>query len=116
MAEQKTYIFFYKCLTSKELQRSILKKSNFILIDLIGTYKGNKYRIQGATTIPYPEVIDRRKELRRYDEIILYTTNKACDAARKRAVGLQLIGFDNVLVYDAGLDDWTAHDLPVEEY
>lgn len=115
MPEQKTYVFYYKCLTREELRQRINKKSGFILIDLIGDYNGNRYRIQGAKTIPYPEVIDRRRELRAYDEIILYSRNKICNAARKRAVGLQLIGFDNVRVYDAGLEDWMDHALPVEE-
>ena len=116
MPKEKTYVFFYKCLTKNELLKRIEKKSNFVLVDTNGSYGGNKYKIQGTKTIPRPEVIDWRKELRRYDEIILYTTNKACDAARKRAVGLHLMGFENIFVYDAGLDEWMENNLPVEEY
>lgn len=115
MGSVKTYVFFYKCLDRDEVKKRIEKSDDFILVDLIGTYKGNTYKIHGAVTIPYPELIDRRKELRKYKEVVLYTRNKLCNAARKRAVGLSLVGFENVMVYDAGLDDWMDHNLSVEQ-
>ncbi len=115
MAEGKTYVFFYKCISHRELLRRIREQSNFLLIDLIGNYQGNDIRIKGSTSIPYYDLIDRRREFRPYSEIILYCRNKTCNAARKRAVGLQLAGYERVLVYDAGLDDWVRHGLPVEK-
>jgi rhodanese-related sulfurtransferase len=113
---EKSFVFFYKCLQRNEVLQRLEKSDRFLVVDLIGSYNGNRVKIPGSLTIQYPELIDRRKELRTYKEVILYTSNKMCNAARKRAVGLQLAGFDNVLVYDAGLDDWIEHGLPVEEY
>jgi rhodanese-related sulfurtransferase len=112
----KTYVFYYKCLTAEEVQARLEAGPKIILVDMIGSYGGNRYKIPGAKTIPYPDVIDRRRELAPYDEIILYSRSKTCDAARKRAVGLHLIGFENVKVYDAGLDDWMDRGFPVIEY
>jgi 3-mercaptopyruvate sulfurtransferase SseA len=66
----------YECIDKDELLQRIEEKTNFILVDTIGTYAGNKYRIKGAKTIPFPDV----------------------------------------KVYEGGIDEWTAHNLPVEEY
>ncbi len=115
MAEQKEFVMFYQCIEKNELLERINNKSNFVLVDTVGNYGGNKYRIKGATTIPYPEVIDRRNELISYDEIIIYCKHKKCVASKKRAIGLMLLNIPNVKVYEGGIDEWVALGLPVEE-
>jgi rhodanese-related sulfurtransferase len=104
-----------ECIDKKELLDRINNDSNFVLVDTIGTYDGNKYRIKGATTIPYTEVINRRKELTTFEEIIIYCKHKDCVASKKVALGLQLLNIPNVKVYEGGIDEWVASDLPVEE-
>jgi rhodanese-related sulfurtransferase len=89
--------------------------SKFVLIDTIGKYDGNKFRIRGATTMRYLEAIDRRNELLRYDEIIVYCRGKGCPLSEKVAVGLKLFDIPNVKVYKGGIEEWMAHHLPVEE-
>ncbi len=106
----------YECIDKDELLQRIEEKANFILVDTIGTYAGNKYKIKGAKTIPFPDVIDRRNELMQYDEIILYCKNKYCSASKIRAIGLILLEVPNVKVYEGGIDEWMANNLPVEEY
>jgi rhodanese-related sulfurtransferase len=91
-------------------------QSNFILIDTLGKYSGNDYRIKGATTIRYLEAIDRRNELLTYDEIIVYCRAKDCPLSEKVAVGLKLFDIPNVKVYKGGIEEWIAFGLPVEGY
>jgi len=117
MSYQKEYVFFYYCLEMKEVLRRLKGKTNFVLVDLIGKYNSNKYRIEGAVTIPYDELMDRRRELIKYDEIILYSNNKACMLSKKRSVGLTLAHhFRDVKVYEGGIEEWMSAGLPVEEY
>jgi len=104
-----------ECVTKDELLDRIDKKSGFVLVDTIGTYDGNKFKIRGATTIPYPEVIDRRKELVSHKEIIIYCKHKECKASKKAALGLILLNIPNVKIYEGGIDEWLASGLPVEE-
>jgi rhodanese-related sulfurtransferase len=104
-----------ECIDKNELLDKINSRANFVLVDTIGTYDGNKYRIKGATTIPYLEVINRRNELTPYDEIIIYCKHKTCVASKKVALGLQLLNIPNVKVYEGGIDEWVENDLPVEE-
>ena len=103
------------CLDKDELLERINGQSNFVLVDTIGNYDGNRFKIKGATTISYPEVVDRRKELESFDEIIIYCKHKECVASKKVASGLKLLNIKNVKVYEGGIDEWTVSNLPVEE-
>ena len=103
------------CIDSTELLARINSKSNFVLVDTIGSYNGNRYRIKGATTIPYTEVIDRRRELIPYGEIIIYCKHRDCVASKKGAIGLKMLNIRNVKVYEGGIDEWTESGLPLEE-
>ena len=103
------------CLDKDELLERINGQSNFVLVDTIGKYDGNRFKIKGAKTISYPEVVDRRKELESFDEIIIYCKHKDCVASKKVASGLKLQNIKNVKVYEGGIDEWTESNLPVEE-
>jgi len=104
-----------ECIDKDELLNRIKEKSDFVLVDTVGKYDGNRFRIKGAVTIPYPEVIDRRNELKQYEEIIIYCKHKDCRASKKVAIGLKLLNVLNVKVYEGGIDEWLGNKLPVEE-
>jgi rhodanese-related sulfurtransferase len=104
-----------ECINKDELLELINGKSKFALVDTVGKYEGNKFKIKGARSIPYPEVIDRRNELIPFDEIIIYCKHKDCKASKKVATGLKLLNVANVKVYEGGIDEWIAFNLPVEE-
>ncbi len=103
------------CIDKDELLERMREKTDFVLVDTVGKYDGNKFRIKGAYTIPYPEVVDRRKELAPYEEIIIYCRNKSCKASKKAALGLKLLNIPNVKIYEGGIDEWVANGLPVDE-
>lgn len=115
MSYQKEITSSLECISKEELLQRMDNKSSFVLVDTVGNYDGNKYKIKGAKTIPYPEVIDRRKELIPYDEIIIYCKHKDCVASKKVALGLKLLNIKNVKVYEGGIDEWVANNLPVDE-
>lgn len=104
-----------ECIDKGELLDRLSGNSGCILVDTIGKYDGNRFRIRGARTIPYPEVIDRRRELLDYDEIIIYCKHRNCGASKKVALGLKLLNVPNVKVYEGGIDEWVESGFPVEE-
>ena len=104
-----------ECLDKDELLDRINGKSDFILVDTIGNYNGNRFKISGARTIPYPEVIDRRQELLSFQEIIIYCKHSECVASKKVALGLKLLNIPNVKIYEGGIDEWVESRLPVED-
>ena len=104
-----------ECIDKDELLKRINEKSNCVIVDTVGKYEGNRFKIKGAKTVPYPEVIDRRNELTPFHEIIIYCKHKECKASKKAALGLVLLNFHNVKVYEGGIDEWVAHDLPLED-
>jgi rhodanese-related sulfurtransferase len=104
-----------ECLNKDELLERINGQSNFILVDTIGKYDGNRFKIRGSTTISYPDVVDRRKALESFDEIIIYCKHKDCVASKKVAIGLKVLNILNVKVYEGGIDEWIANKLPVED-
>jgi 3-mercaptopyruvate sulfurtransferase SseA len=104
MPYQIEFALSLECLNKDELLERINKNVHSIIVDTIGKYQGNRFRIKGAKTIPYPEVINRREELLLFDEII-----------KKVALGLKLLNIPNVKVYEGGIDEWLENKLPVEE-
>lgn len=104
-----------ECISREELLDRISNNKDFVIVDTIGNYDGNKYKIKGAVTIDYPTVIDRRKELFGYGEIIIYCKHRDCVASKKVASALISLNVKNVKVYEGGIDEWRSHDLPVEE-
>lgn len=115
MSYSKEFKISLEYIDREQLLKLINKGSDFILVDTIGRYDGNRFRIKGARTIPYPEVIDRRKELIPYKEIIIYCRNRNCKASGKVALGLKLLNVPNVKVYEGGIEEWLENNLPVEE-
>jgi rhodanese-related sulfurtransferase len=115
MPYEKEWKLMLDCINKDELLQRINGISNFILIDTIGSYDGNKYKIKRATTIPYKEVIDRRNEITSYDEIIVYCKHRDCVASKKVATALKSLNVPNVKIYEGGIDEWTENNLPVEE-
>lgn len=115
MSYQREFTLSLECVDKDELLDRINRKANFVLVDTVGTYNGNRFKIKGAMTIPYPEVVDRRNELTPYDEIVIYCKHKDCKASKKVALGLKLLNVPNVKVYEGGIDEWTENNLPVEE-
>jgi rhodanese-related sulfurtransferase len=103
------------CLNKDELLEKINGQSNFILVDTIGKYDGNRFKIKGSTTISYREVVDRRKQFESFDEIIIYCKHKDCVASKKVAIGLKVLNIPNVKVYEGGIDEWIENKLPVVE-
>ncbi len=104
-----------ECIDKGELLDRINGKSNYILVDTIGKYDDNIFKIKGARTIPYTEVIDRRQELLPFGEIIIYCKHSDCVASKKVALGLKLLNVPNVKVYEGGIDEWVESGLPVED-
>ncbi len=115
MSYQINFNMSLECIDKDELSERINGKSNFVLVDTVGTYDGNRFKIKGAKTIPYTEVIDRRAELLPYEEIIIYCKHSDCVASKKVALGLTLLKVPNVKVYEGGIDEWTDLNLPLEE-
>ncbi len=115
MSYQVAFSISLECVDKDELLERFQRKADFVLVDTIGTYGGNRYRIKGATTIPYPEVADRRKELLKYHEIIVYCKEKSCVASKKVASALKMLNVPNVKVYEGGIVEWMENGLPVEE-
>lgn len=115
MTYTREFSVMVECVTKDELLMKMNRKDSYILVDTIGRYDGNRVRIRGAKTIPYPEVVDRRGELTGFEEIIIYCRNKDCRASKKVASALVLLNVPGVKIYEGGIDEWTDHGLPVEE-
>lgn len=109
----KNWNIHLECITKEEILDRINNKADCVIVDTIGNYDGNKYKIKNATTIDYPTVIDRRKELLGYGEIIIYCKHKDCVASKKVASALISLNVKNVKVYEGGIDEWVESGLPI---
>ncbi|UCE71477.1 MAG: hypothetical protein JSU99_09335 [Nitrospiraceae bacterium] len=115
MAYQINFELTLDCLDKDEILDRINNNADCVIVDTVGGYDGNKYKIKGAKTIPYPEIADRRSELSPYHEIIVYCKHKTCSASKKVASILTLLKVPNIKVYEGGIDEWVDSGLPIEE-
>ena len=104
-----------QCLEKDEVLDRMNNNADCVIVDTVGGYDGNKYKIKGAKTIPYPEIADRRSELSSFNEIIVYCKHKTCSASKKVAAILSLLKVPNIKIYEGGIDEWVASGLPIEE-
>lgn len=116
MAYRKTFEVKVDYITKENILERMEQRKNFVIVDTIWTHKDNRHRLKGAKTIPYPDVLDRRRELEGYDEVIVYCTKHTCPGSKIIAIGLQLLDVPNVKVYEGGIREWMDHGLPVDEY
>jgi rhodanese-related sulfurtransferase len=104
-----------KKIKTEELQKK-LKNNEVILIEVLEKEEYNKGHIKGAVNIPLKRIsTDAREKYDKYDEIVVYCSDKNCEASPTAANKLKDSGFTNVYDYDGGKKAWKKAGLPMDK-
>ena len=81
-----------------------------MLIDALSPESYAKGHIPGAISFPYKtiDIISAPKLLKTSDNIVVYCGGFKCSASTKAAHRLEALGYENVLDYKGGLEEWQA--------
>lgn len=106
--------------TIKNINRVILMyilsfDQNAKLIDVLDRSHYEKEHIKGAISLPLKNLYEEAPRFLKPEEtIIAYCNNSECAASARAAKILLTLGYKNILVYKAGLEDYKRANLPLE--
>lgn len=101
--------------TREELRVKIERGDRFVLVDALSQEHYASSHLPGAVNLPYEFVDEAEKILPdKSVEIVVYCMNRDCEASGLEARELVEMGYENVLHYAAGKQDWIRAGLPVE--
>lgn len=88
---------------------------DFVLVDALSPRHYESSHLPGAVNLPY-EFVDRAETVLpdKKTEIVVYCMSLDCAASKEEARELEEMGYDNVLHYAGGKQDWMRAGLPIE--
>jgi len=101
-------------ITTEELKEKLDDGDDFILVNVLSEEQFRKEHIPNSINIPLGEIGRRRDELDPNKEIIVYCKNFECEASPKAAKKLEKLGFEDVVDYEGGIEEWKKQDHPIE--
>ena len=102
-------------ITREELKAKMDRGDDFVLVEALSPKHYVSAHLPGAINLPYEFVDEAEKVLPdKSAQIVVYCMNPDCLASREEARELEQMGYESVLHYSAGKQDWIRAGLPVE--
>ena len=102
----------------KDRLRALLETGAIVLIDARSAHEFEEGHLPGAINIPYDNFVDYYNDL--VDlvpmdaDVVAYCRSVTCDLSDNLAQELQLAGYEKVLVYRGGWQEWTEAAYPTD--
>ena len=102
-------------ITREQLKAKMDRGDDFVLVEALSQKHYESSHLPGAINLPYEFVDEAAKVLPdKKAEIVVYCMNPECVASTEEARELEEMGYERVLHYAAGKQDWIHAGLPVE--
>ncbi|MFP4141853.1 MAG: rhodanese-like domain-containing protein [Candidatus Natronoplasma sp.] len=101
-------------ISAEELKEKLDSEEEFQLVHVLPEEEFRKEHIPGSVNIPLGEIGKRRSELDTDKETIVYCKDFDCDASPKAAKKLEKLGFEKVVDFEGGIDDWKEKGYPID--
>ena len=102
-------------ITREQLKEKMDRGDDFVLVEALSREHYESSHLPGATNLPYEFVDEAGKVLPDKDaEIVVYCMNPDCLASGEEARELEEMGYERVLHYAGGKQDWIHAGLRVE--
>jgi rhodanese-related sulfurtransferase len=104
-----------KDITRDELKEKMDRGDDFVLIDALSHQHYESSHLPGAINLPY-ELVDKAGAMipDRKTEIVVYCMSLDCATSKEAARELMEMGYENVLHYAGGKQDWLQAGLTIE--
>lgn len=98
----------YPTVTTKELKTLLERDAGIVVLDAREEKDFEKAHIRGAVNIPVALIErDARSVLKKSDHVVVYSRNAECALSAVAADKLATIGFEYVMRYAGGIEEWT---------
>ena len=102
-------------ITRHELEAKMERGDDFMLVEALSQKHYENSHLPGAINLPYEFVDEAEKVLPdKKAEIVVYCMNPECVASVEETRELEEMGYERILHYAAGKQDWIKAGLPVE--
>jgi rhodanese-related sulfurtransferase len=102
-------------ITREELKAKMDRGDDFVLVEALSPKHYASAHLPGAINLPYEFVDEAERMLPdKNAQIVVYCMNPECLASGEEARELEGMGYERVLHYAAGKQDWIRAGLPVE--
>jgi rhodanese-related sulfurtransferase len=102
-------------ITRDELKAKMDRGDDFVLVEALSRKHYQSSHLPGAINLPYEFIDEAEKVLPdKQAQIVVYCMNPDCVASAQEARELEEMGYERVLHYAAGKQDWIKAGLPVE--
>lgn len=99
-----------KTITAEQLNDVMEREDDWTLVDVLHREQYEKEHIPGAHNIPLQsdDFVDQVNELVDSEDgrVIVYCANDACELSPQAARKLERAGFDNVIDFEGGIEEW----------
>ncbi|MFW5928071.1 MAG: rhodanese-like domain-containing protein [Thermoplasmatota archaeon] len=100
---------------AEELKKKMEKGEDFTLINVLTKESYEKEHIPGSINIPYQEIVKHYRELDKEKEIIVHCSDEFCDASSIAYEKLKGLGFDKIIDFEGGMEEWKEKGYSVEK-
>jgi len=102
-------------ITRDELKEKMDRGNDFMLVDALSHQHYESSHLPGAVNLPF-ELVDKAEAMLpdRNTEIVVYCMSLDCATSKEEARELEEMGYENVLRYAGGKQDWMQAGLAVE--
>lgn len=99
-----------------ELKGKLDRGEDVVVVETLGPAYYEDAHLPGAINIPHTEVDELAPSLLpdKSAQVVVYCSNRACQNSPQAARRLAALGYDNVLDYEEGKQDWMAAGFPIE--
>ena len=102
-------------ITREQLKAKMDRGDDFVLVEALSQKHYASSHLPGAINLPYEFVDEAEKVLPdKKAQIVVYCMSPDCLASWEEARELEEMGYERVLHYAAGKQDWIRAGLPVE--
>lgn len=110
----ETLILEYRVISRSELRKKIERGDRFHLWNVLPREQHDRTQnLPRSRHVPLEAISRRTTPARKSEPLVLYSAGPVCRAARQAADRLKSLGFEDVTVYEGGLDDWRTAGLPL---
>ena len=102
-------------ISAEELKEKMDDGEDFTLINVLTEESYKNEHIPGSINIPYQDIAKHYKELDKDKDIIVHCSDEFCDASSIAYDKLKKLGFDKVIDFEGGIEEWKENGFHLEK-
>lgn len=104
-------------ITREELKSMLERNEDVALVEVLSPPAFEAFHLPSAINVPLGDSFDERIQRAVPDKrrpVVVYCQNEQCTASPRAARRMEELGYEHVLEYAAGKDDWKSAGLHVD--